>query len=195
MVVRRESSQHLAGALRRAPLASDPWARLLDTSSLEAARTSRDVASWERRADVESATWSGLLIDAMEGAHTVSIRTRFGQPLIGAIRGVGIDAVALLHDTELIVLALSSIAAIESLHESLDADSERTASSFSLQSCVRRATEERADVVLTLAACGQVIVGRLRSCGVDVCTLAPFEHSRKRIHLAVSAVAMMRIRP
>ena len=196
MVVTRETSQHLADVLRREDAcAPDPWSRLLDTAALDTARQTREFARWDRLAEVESATWAGLLIDMIEGAHMISIRTGIGQTLVGHIRAVGADSVALVHNTELVVLTFDAIAAIESLHEDVDALSERTPSSFSLRSCIQRAAEERPDVVISLASSGQVLTGRLRSCGADLCTLTAVEFSRKRTHVALSAIAMIRILP
>jgi hypothetical protein len=186
----------MAATLRRAARNNiDPWARLLDVAALEGAKATRDLANWERVVDVESATLSGLLVDLVEGAHTVSIRTHHGQPLVGQIRAVGTDAFALVQNSELIIVSMDALATVESLHDSVDAASEREPTAFSLLSCLQRAAQSRADVVLSLVGSGQTISGRLRSCGTDVCTLAAGAHSRRRTHVCVRAISMVRILP
>lgn len=196
MVVRRESSQHLAGSLRRtAREATDPWANLLDEAALQEAKATREHANWEHVVDGESATWTGLLVDLIEGSHTVSIRTVHGQTIVGQIRAVGTDAIALVQKSELVIISLDALATVESMHDDVDAASERAPMTFSLLSCLQRAAEARADVVIGFYGSGHTIGGRLRSCGADVCTLAAGAHSRRRTHVAVRTISMIRILP
>jgi hypothetical protein len=147
------------------PSFAERLARWAADARADEAAIGRTREAFLRRVAGESTTFLGVLLDIAERGTAVLVVTTSGRRHRGSIEVVGTDFVTLRTDTALVLLPVTTVAAVHAEDATATADREPPID-VDLAAALSMLAEDRPNVLVVTAAEG--ITGDLRWCGTDV---------------------------
>ena len=158
----------------------DSPTRCRDSERIAADRNRRESLSWSKLLNREAATWVGLLVDLAEGQHSVRVQTRIrldseGRALTirGRVTGVGSDVVVVTGaDSTTWIVRMNAVSSVspDGTFGAANGDRALPSDAISMALLLREMTDERRSAQFYSE--GGAVRGELRSCGIDVCSVA-----------------------
>ena len=141
--------------------------------------------------DVEAASFGGTLLDLAEADVVVSIRTATGHQFVGTIRTLSEDHLSIAGPGRpRTLVALHALVAVSVAQQrSGGARGDRLIRGETLIDAMAWLAGERPRVSIGVVGPGELLTGRLWSCGGDVCTLRTDATEGRWIHVRTAAIS------